>query len=274
MLDNLTVEDYRAEAARFPMVGSVPPAGGFFGGSGVLISDRWVLTAGHITDFRSGGSYVIGGVTYTIQSVITHPNHTPFSTTYDVGLLYLSTAVTGITPAKMIHLEDPASLIGKEASWVGNGLTGTGLNNDRGPNQMLGFTNVIDGYSPFNGLPGPSLFADFDNPSGTTNTLGSTSSATPTRLEGNVTPGDSGGGVFVEIDGQSYLVGTNSYASGFGEDKNSRYGAISGAADLNQFHQWIYEKTNVFPVPEPGVAVLSLLGMLVMLRRRDRATSL
>ncbi|RYD20103.1 MAG: hypothetical protein EOP88_16425 [Verrucomicrobiaceae bacterium] len=221
-----------------------------------------------MADFKTGGSYTIGGQTYTIESYITAPGHPIFDVTNDVGLLRLSSAVTNIQAATMWRFDNQADILGREATWVGFGLDGTGLTGQGFTPEKRAFTNVVDGLSPAFGLPGPSFFSDFDNPDGTTNALVS-GSATPTRLEGNVTPGDSGGGVFVNVNGQSYLVGINSYTSGFSPGLNSKYGALSGAADLWAFHDWIYQNTGVAAVPEPGVIWLcGLAGLLGLVRRR------
>src|SRR6187402_3994580 len=73
--DNLlvTAQMYRDEAALYPMVGKVTGSG--MGGSGVLISDRWVLTAGHISFGKTSGTFNIGGIDYAIQSSITHSSY-------------------------------------------------------------------------------------------------------------------------------------------------------------------------------------------------------
>lgn len=264
ILDTLDPQAYRDEAALYPMVGKVTGSG--LSGSGVLISDRWILTAGHVADFKTSGTFNVGGVNYTIAGFVSHPSHSTLSTTYDVGLLHLSTAVLGIEAATMLRIDDPVSILGREATWVGTGLTGTGLTGAQSPLELRAFTNIIDGFSPYAGLPGPSFYSDFDNPDETSDSLNS--GATPTRLEGNVTSGDSGGGVFVTVDGHRYLIGINSYTSGFSPGLNSKYGALSGASDLQQFYSWIYSETGIAAIPEPSTGWLCSLASLITLRRR------
>lgn len=262
----VTAQMYRDEAALYPMVGKVTGSGQ--GGSGVLISDRWVLTAGHIAFGKSTGTFNVGGVNHTIQSSIIHPSYKFGSDPYDLGLLYLSGPVSVVSPASMIQLGGPNSVLGREATWVGTGLTGTGLTGAQAPLEFRAFTNVIDVIGTAYGLTETSIVADFDRPDGSTNSNPLLSSPSATRLEGNVAAGDSGGGVFISEDGIRYLVGINSYTGRFGPGAASSYGSISGASNLELFHSWIFDRTGISAVPETGTLWLLCLGGLLGLNRR------
>ncbi|MGL4400235.1 MAG: trypsin-like serine protease [Luteolibacter sp.] len=261
----VTAQMYRDEAALYPMVGKVSGSG--LNGSGVLISDRWVLTAGHIAFRRTSGTFNVGGVDYTISRSITHPNYVFGSNPFDLGLLYLSGPVSAVSAASMIQLGGPNSILGREATWVGTGLTGTGLTGAQAPLEFRAFTNVIDVIGTAYGLTETSFVADFDRPDGSTNSDPLLSSPTATRLEGNVASGDSGGGVFITEGGIDYLVGINSYTGRFGPGAASSYGSISGANNLELFHSWILDQTGISAVPEPGSLWILCLASLLGLRR-------
>jgi hypothetical protein len=264
---------YRNAALPFTSVGEVKGSG--LSGSGVLIGDRWVLTAGHIAQSKTGGTFILGGQTYTIGASVVHPSYSgsgPFS---DIGLVYLLSAVTGVDPAQMLNLGDPGSILGREATWTGYGLGGTGATGFQGPFAFRAFTNVIDvlgDHPDYEGLPSTSFVADFDRP-GDPSKNAPASDATPTALEGNVAPGDSGGGIFVTVNGKKYLAGVNSYTGRLDTMPTgslSRYGALSGGTNLELFHEWIFEQTGIAPVPEPGPWALACMAALVPVFRRRR----
>lgn len=268
ILDTLDPQLYRDEAALYPMVGQVTGSG--FSGSGVLLSDRWVLTAGHVSQNKeSGGIFNVGGFNYTIASTILHPGYSTSgaSLSNDLGLLFLTTSVTGVSAAEMLRLDPPASIIGREATYVGYGLTGTGLTGAQLPIELRAFTNLIEFFGDQYGLTTTSFVSDFDNPTGTSNRQDSDPIAT--RLEGAVAAGDSGGGVFITVGGTRYLIGINSYSGAVSQATgNSKYGGLSGAVDLQQFFPWIFTNTGIAAVPEPGVAWICSIAALVLLRRR------
>ena len=260
---------YRDEAALYPMVGKVTGSG--LNGSGVMLSDRWVLTAGHISQLKANGLgfFNVGGVDYTIANTILHPGYSTLgpAISNDIGLLYLSAPVTGISATEMFRFDQPASILGREATYVGHGYSGTGLTGAQSTIELRAFTNLIEFYGDQYGLTTTSFVSDFDNPTGTSNRQDSNPVAT--RLEGAVAPGDSGGGVFVTVGGVRYLIGINSYSGAVSPaTSNSQYGGLSGAVDLQQFHSWISANTGISAVPEPSALWLCGLGSLLALRRR------
>lgn len=266
--------DYQQEAARYPQVGKVN--GGGLAGSGVIIGDRWVLTAGHISVGKAGGTFEVGGASYLITSTQTHPAFSFGTLESDIGLLFLASAVIGVPPAVMVDLADSASLIGQEATWVGHGLGGTGRTGEQVPPDFRAFTNVIDvvgtvpapPYTP----PSTAFVSDFDRPGGGSNAP--LSDGEPTRLEGGLAAGDSGGGVFWTPGGAPYLIGLNSYQAAFTSIPSGAYGTINGATNLDLFLPWIADRTGIRAVPEPGAWLLvvgAAFGWLVRARRRRLA---
>jgi secreted trypsin-like serine protease len=266
IIDGTDPQDYRNLALQFPSVGKV--TGSVFNGSGVLIADRWVLTAGHIALSKVGGTFAVGGQNYTIKSTIAHPDYKFPGNFSDIALLELTTAVTTVTPASMIKLASSAELLKRSSTWVGHGFGGTGITGAQSPLDHRAFTNIIDVFGPTYGLTSTAFISDFDNPDGSTMTFGSDPSATP--FEGNVASGDSGGGVFIDIDGVAHLAGITSFTGEFVSGNNSKYGSISGANDLQQFHQWITDTTGIVPVPEPSLMLLNMLGGMAWMLRRER----
>lgn len=262
---------------------------GFSGGqycSGVLIAPTTVLSARHCGPLtgefvRFGTSYSSPTFSSNIQSVFFPGGGTdasPLLNGGDLAILTLATAVPSSIATPYLLSDATTTLTGFTIATVGYGQRGIGSTGATGSDGIRrGGTNVLDRYgaavNTSSTIAGTSnIFStDFDNPFGTSNTLGWLGSqTTATSIEATTARGDSGGPLFVDNAGQWTLVGV---LSG-GTTSNSVYGDISWWTGVAPFRAQIEAAGGVFTtvVPEPGTYGLMLVGLvLVGARLRSQA---
>ena len=242
-----------ANSLEYSAVGSLVNDWGYTG-SGTLIAPDWVLTSAHMFSAAKSATFTIDGTAYATSQLIANPGwHTggEFNGS-DLGLAHLSRPVPGVIPANLYIGSDE---IGQVATFVGFGLTGTGLTGyGTLDNLKRAFQNVVDGNF---GNPAVLLASDFDNPhSAADNAFGT---PTPLPLEGCVAPGDSGGGVFVTLGDRTYLAGVVSFLAASDGRNNADYGDVSGFGRVSAFTPWI---SGIVPEPAPSAVLVTGLGLL------------
>jgi len=253
--------------------------------SGVLISPEWVLTAAHVTegnDFLGGGITNMnfsldteGGVlSFAAAEWLTHPG---WATTegdllagYDIGLVRLSSSVTAVQAATL-YLQETLAI--QAGTIVGYGATGTGLTGYSGGTSgtKRAGQNMIDAQGDGETISSNILFVDFDRPGVPEESI--TGSNLPLALEYLSAPGDSGGGLFITQNSQTFLVGVTSFGWGYTDGvANSDYGDLAGFTSTTAYAGWISSVTGV-PIPEPSSGSLLLISVALWSWRRRRLPS-
>lgn len=251
--------------------------------SGTLIAPNIVLTAAHALSNASALSFTVGGNAYQAAQWTAHPLWSgDLAAGYDLAIIKLDSAVANVAPAKRYTGRKE---VGKVATAVGYGMTGTGLSGsttfDR---QKRAGTNRIDSTSAGSGKSARLLWMDFDSPT-------STGKRGATALEYLNAMGDSGGGLFVDTSAGLRLAGIASFGYSLDGRVNGNYGEQSAFTRISAFNEWIESMIHRFtvsassngsiaglpvrpgirgnslfsPVPEPGSATLLVVAGIVLL---------
>ncbi|QNN22511.1 trypsin-like serine protease [Planctomycetales bacterium ZRK34] len=288
-------------------IGTGTDSGGSYGfaASGVLIANNWVLTAGHVSESTTTSlTFKIGGQNFASDQYFAHSNWDGnLGKGYDIGLVHFSDDLVLQTGLAAAELYTGKNEVGEIATAVGFGTTGTGLTGwQSGSLVKRAGNNVIDASYNTPGKNDRILLTDFDNPHTTAdNNFGS---ATPLDLEYMTAPGDSGGGLFINVDGIDLLAGITSFGWGRLDGvADSDYGDVGGYTRVSQFIDWINSYTGlgdggggkgggkggsggggggngkgggkptllITAVPEPSTMGLLGVGMIMIVRRRRKA---
>lgn len=201
------------------------------GCTGTLIAANVVLSARHCgigagSTFIFGDSSNGGGIfSATVQSSTLPDGGGSLLDGGDVSIHTLTASVPAniATPTRL--LDETTGLVGMVAATLGYGFNGVGSLGHQFSSDGLrwGGENIIDVYgSPASSSGTNIISTDFDNGTAGANQIPS-SSATPLPFEATTAPGDSGGPVLVQMNGEWLIAGV---LSG-GTTNTSVYGDVS-----------------------------------------------
>jgi hypothetical protein len=278
MKNNLTISKYGSDLVPIldQWTGVVRVRDGLSMASGVLLfTGVHILTTGHLIDgfnLQNGlVEFVVDGVIHerTIHSVVLHPEYRLESLGIynDLGLIILNQAAPAFSERHEIY--EGTDIIYREVDLVGYGQVQNPLGDLVSQNgERHAGKNTIDMYAgalaekSFTGSLDKQLLFDYDDGTIASDTLGKLFGKSHLGLgadESMITPGDSGGGMFIEENNQSWLIGILSAVLSFpsADINNKADGSIADvgmAVNVQEYVEWIEARTRIVqrPKPEPS----------------------
>lgn len=219
------------DSSEYPYIGFTYM--GWSEGTGVLIAPDVVLTAGHVAGSYQPGSslFVTGSWALDPEQVVNVAGsvlHPLYDGfSFDLGLLFLDQAIT-LSAYATLWPSDPALLLGMPVEAVGYGGS---------RRRAVGSTSIEGMFDSF-------------------------------LVTGPVAePGDSGGGLFINVDGQNVLAGIMSFIT----PSNTYHSSVAyGRSFIDEYvpeATWFGESVieEPVPVPEPATLALLALGLFALL---------
>lgn len=208
----------------------------YFFGSAVVIKPNWCLTAAHVFDEATGEPTVItaAGKEFKIAKVVRHEEyHAPRIGWHDIALCYSPEdfKLDFYTPLYTAHDE-----IGKAITISGYGLSGTfktGGTLDDGK-QRAGHNRIESAERSVLICSPSALYDKFP-------------------LEFLITPGDSGGGMFIG----NKLAGINSFLQAADEKTDGTYGDEAAFTRVSLYADWVQRQIEDYELSLQGRATLS-----------------
>ncbi|MEM1099667.1 MAG: trypsin-like serine protease, partial [Planctomycetota bacterium] len=212
-----------ANTARYHGVGRIdtdaPRKSQSLAGTATLVAPQWVLTAGHVVD---GTNATTWSTRFGERDIVGWTASAGYGSGFgaDLALVKLAEPVTDIAPATLRSTSNVRNEFNQRALILGVGKSGFGDNGVQRTKQHIRLShNRIDGIIDDN-----ILITDFDSPVANTSQTGD---SRPTRLEGGLVAGDSGGPAFI-WDGSGWTLGAVAVYASTGDPAglSGKYGEI------------------------------------------------